>query len=99
MTYISYTMQHELYNVTRLAIVIPYYTTSLNAQIIKVYVRLSSPFNSCQLLCTPKCMVFNKSSIIEQSGVTQNNELLHVFQFQMISAMCRREDEWMSNIC
>lgn len=44
-------------------------------------------------------MVFNKSSVIEQSGVTQHNELLDVFQFQMISAMYRREDEWMSNIC
>lgn len=43
-TFINYTDTTQVIQcVTRLSIVIPYYITSLNAQIIKVYVHLSSP--------------------------------------------------------
>lgn len=98
-TDISYTDTTQVIQcVTRLSIVIPYYTTSLNAQIIKVYVHLSSPlvFNFFALHSV-WCLT-NRQSLNNQVWLKTMN-LLHVFQFQMISAMYRREGEWMSNIC
>lgn len=98
-TFINYTDTKPVIQcVTRLPLSYHINTTSLNAQIIKVYVQLSSPlvFNFFALQSV-RCLT-NRQSLNNQVWPKTMN-LLHVFQFQMISAMYRREGEWMSNIC